>query len=241
MHLPRFLPASLCEPRQNRLLAALPPQVQDRLFPALEVAPLPVRSLLHEAGSPLRHVYFPTNAIISMQHLLENGASTAIAVVGNEGLLGFHLMLGEDSTPSRALVQCAGHAYRLARPLAMEEFDRHAELHALVLRYTQALIAQVAQTAVCNRHHSIDQQLCRWLLLTLDRHSSDSLAMTQEFIANMLGVRRAGVTAAATRLQEQGVIAYGRGRITVLDRRALERLSCECYAVVKKKTDLLLP
>jgi CRP-like cAMP-binding protein len=227
-------------PQHNHLLAALSPDVQGRLFPHLELAELPLRALLYESGSEMRHVYFPTDAIISMQYLLENGASTAISLVGNEGLLGMNLLLGGDTTPSRSLVQCAGHAYRLPRPRVTEEFGRHGELLILMLRYTQALITQIAQTAVCNRHHSIDQQLCRWLLLSLDRLAHPSVTMTQEFIAHMLGVRRAGVTAAAGRLEKLGVISYGRGRITVLDRDELERLSCECYAVVKKETDLLL-
>ena len=227
-------------PQQNHLLAALSPDVQARLFPHLELAELPLRSLMYESGRPMRHVYFPTDAIISMQYLLENGASTAISVVGNEGLLGMNLLMGVDSTPSRSLVQSAGHAYRLPRPQVSEEFARHGELLTLMLRYTQALITQVAQTAVCNRHHSIDQQLCRWLLLSLDRLTHNDVTMTQEFIANMLGVRRAGVTAAAMKLEEAGVISYGRGLIRVLDRPQLESLSCECYRVVRKETELLL-
>jgi hypothetical protein len=186
------------------------------------------------------HVYFPTDSIISMQYLMENGASTAISVVGNEGLLGITLYMGGESTPGRALVQSAGHAYRLPRSAMKEEFNRHGELLLLMLRYTQALITQVAQTAVCNRHHTIYQQLCRWLLLSMDRLSHNRLTMTQEFIANMLGVRRSGVTVAATRLEQLGVIAYQRGMITVLDRPQLEALSCECYRVVKKETDQLL-
>jgi CRP-like cAMP-binding protein len=227
-------------PRQNHLLAALSPEVQGRLFPHLELAELPLRALMYEAGRPMRHVYFPTDSIISMQYLLENGASTAISVVGNEGLLGITLYMGGEGTPGRSLVQSAGHAYRLPRHRVKDEFNRHGELLLLMLRYTQALITQVAQTAVCNRHHSIDQQLCRWLLLSMDRLSHNRLTMTQEFISNMLGVRRSGVTNAASRLQQLGVISYQRGLIKVLDRPQLEALSCECYRVVKKETDMLL-
>lgn len=227
-------------PKQNHLLAALSPEVQGRLFPHLELAELPLRALMYEAGRPMRHVYFPTDSIISMQYLMENGASTAISVVGNEGLLGITLYMGGESTPSRSLVQSAGHAYRLPRLKVKEEFGRHGELLLLMLRYTQALITQVAQTAVCNRHHSIDQQLCRWLLLSMDRLSHNNLTMTQEFISNMLGVRRSGVTKAAVKLEQAGVISYARGLIKVLDRAKLESLSCECYRVVKKETDLLL-
>jgi CRP-like cAMP-binding protein len=227
-------------PRQNHLLAALSPDVQERLFPHLELAELSLRALMYEAGRPMRHVYFPTDSIISMQYLMENGASTAISVVGNEGLLGITLYMGGESTPSRSLVQSAGHAYRLPRHRVKAEFDRHGELLHLMLRYTQALITQVAQTAVCNRHHTIHQQLCRWLLLSMDRLSGNKLTMTQEFISNMLGVRRSGVTLAASNLESQGVISYERGLITVLDRPKLESLSCECYRVVKKETDVLL-
>jgi CRP-like cAMP-binding protein len=227
-------------PRQNHLLAALSPEVQDRLFPYLELVALPLRALMYESGRPMRHVYFPTDAIISLQYVMENGASTAILVVGNEGLLGITLFMGGESSPSRSLVQSAGHAYRLPRSRVKEEFKRHGELLLLMLRYTQALITQIAQTAVCNRHHAIDQQLCRWLLLSLDRLSGNQLTMTQEFIANMLGVRREGVTQAALKLQQLGVISYGRGLIKVLDRSKLEALSCECYGVVKKETDVLL-
>jgi CRP-like cAMP-binding protein len=228
------------EPRQNHLLAALSPEVQTRLFPHLELVPLPLRSLLYEARRPMRHVYFPTNAIVSLQYVMENGASTAISVVGNEGLLGITLFLGGESTPSRSLVQSAGYAYRLPRRRVKEEFNRHGQLLMLMLRYTQALITQVSQTAVCNRHHSIDQQVCRWLLLSMDRLSHNHLTMTQEFISNMLGVRRESVTEAALNLQKLGVISYSRGLIKVLDRPQLEALSCECYGVVKKETDLLL-
>ena len=226
--------------RSNHLLAALSPDVQARLFPYLELVQLPLRALMYESGRPMRHVYFPTDAIVSLQYVMENGASTAILVVGNEGLRGIPLYLGGERTPSRSLVQSAGHAYRLPRSRVKDEFKRHGELLVLMLRYTQALITQVAQTAVCNRHHAIDQQLCRWLLLSMDRLSGNQLTMTQEFIANMLGVRREGVTQAALKLQQLGVISYGRGLIKVLDRPKLEALSCECYAVVKKETDVLL-
>ncbi len=228
------------EPQQNHLLAALSPEVQSRLFPYLELVPLPLRALLYESKRPMRHVYFPTDSIVSLQYLMENGASTAISVVGNEGLLGITLFLGGESTPTRSVVQSAGYAYRLPRLRVKEEFNRHGQLLTLMLRYTQALITQVSQTAVCNRHHSIDQQVCRWLLLSMDRLSHNHLTMTQEFISHMLGVRREGVTQAASKLQQQGVISYQRGLIKVLDRAKLETLSCECYAVVKKETDLLL-
>lgn len=228
------------QPQQNHLLAALSPEVQGRLFPYLELVPLPLRSLLYEAGRPMRHVYFPTDSIVSLQYVMENGASTAILVVGNEGLLGITLFMGGESTPSRSLVQSAGYAYRLPRARVKAEFNRHGQLLVLMLRYTQALITQVAQTAVCNRHHSVDQQLCRWLLLSLDRLSRDHLTMTQEFIGNMLGVRRESVTEAAKKLQQLGAITYARGLIKVIDRSKLESLSCECYGVVKKETDVLL-
>lgn len=227
-------------PQQNHLLAALSPEVQGRLFPYLELVSLPLRGLLYESKRPMRHVYFPTDSIVSLQYQMENGASTALLVVGNEGLLGITLFLGGESTPSRSLVQSAGYAYRLPRSHVKAEFNRHGQLLLLMLRYTQALITQVAQTAVCNRHHSIDQQLCRWLLLSMDRLSGNRLTMTQEFIGNMLGVRREGVTQAASKLQSQGVISYARGMITVLDRPKLEALSCECYAVVQRETELLL-
>lgn len=230
----------LPHPRQNHLLAALSPEVQERLFPYLELVKLPLRALMYESGRPMRHVYFPTDSIVSLQYVMENGASTAILVVGNEGLLGITLFMGGESTPSRSVVQSAGYAYRLPRPRVKAEFARHGELLVLMLRYTQALITQVAQTAVCNRHHAIDQQLCRWLLLSMDRLSHNHLTMTQEFIGHMLGVRREGVTQAALKLQPLGVIAYTRGLIKVMDRPRLEALSCECYGVVRKETDLLL-
>lgn len=188
----------------------------------------------------MRHVYFPTDSIVSLQYVLENGSTTAILVVGNEGVLGISLLMGGESTPNRSLVQSAGYAYRLPRRRVKEEFNRHGELLMLMLRYTQALITQISQTAVCNRHHSIDQQLCRWLLLSMDRLSDGHLTMTQEFISAMLGVRREGVTAAALALRRQGVISYARGKIKVLDRPRLEALSCECYGAVKTETDHLL-
>lgn len=227
-------------PEQNHLLAALSPEVQGRLFPYLELVKLPLRGLMYESGRPMRHVYFPTDAIVSLQYIMENGASTAILVVGNEGLLGITLFMGGESTPSRSLVQSAGYAFRLPRSRVKEEFNRHGQLLLLMLRYTQALITQISQTAVCNRHHSIDQQLCRWLLLSIDRLPDDRLTLTQEFIGNMLGVRRESVTKSAKHLQEAGVISYSRGLIRVLDREQLEEMCCECYEVVKRETTLLL-
>jgi CRP-like cAMP-binding protein len=228
-------------PLQNHLLAALPAEIQQRLFSHLELMSLPLGKVLYESGDKLRHVYFPTDSIVSLLYVMENGASAEISVVGNEGIIGVALFMGGESTPSRAIVQSGGHAYRLLGQRLKDEFNRHSELQLLLLRYTQSLLTQMAQTAVCNRHHSVDQQLCRWLLLSLDRLSSNQLNMTQELIANMLGVRREGVTDAAGKLQKQGIIEYSRGHITVLDRPKLEELSCECYAVVKKETDRLLP
>lgn len=228
-------------PQQNHLLAALPAEVQERLLPHLELVQLPLGKVLYESGDALRHVYFPTDSIVSMLYVMENGASAEISVVGNEGLIGVALFMGGETTPSRAVVQSAGHAYLLLGQRLKDEFNRHGEMLQLMLRYTQSLITQMSQTAVCNRHHSIDQQLCRWLLLSLDRLPDNHLTMTQELIANMLGVRREGVTDAAGKLQKLGVIEYSRGKITVIDRPRLEQLSCECYAVVKKETDRLLP
>ena len=228
-------------PNQNHLLAALPAEVQSRLFSHLELVPLPLGKVLYESGDALRHVYFPTDSIVSLLYVMEDGASAEISVVGNEGLIGVALFMGGESTPSRAIVQSGGSAYRLLAQRLKDEFGRHGEMLLLMLRYTQSLITQMAQTAVCNRHHSIDQQLCRWLLLSLDRLPSNRLTMTQELIANMLGVRREGVTDAAGKLQKLGVIKYSRGEITVLDRPKLEKLSCECYAVVRAETDRLLP
>src|SRR6202050_4988967 len=228
-------------PRQNHLLNALPAEDYKRIAPHLELVPLKLGDILYEPGIKLRYVYFPTTAIVSLLYVMEDGASAEIAIVGNEGILGISLFMGGETTPSRAVVQSAGDGYRLKAQLLKDEFGRFGPFLRLLLRYTQALITQMAQTAVCNRHHSVDQQLCRWLLLSLDRLSSSELSMTQELIANMLGVRRVGVTRAAGKLQELGVITYQRGRIAVLDRPALERLCCECYAVVKKETDRLLP
>ena len=233
--------SNIIEPTQNHLLAALPHEVQDRLFPHIELISLPLGKVLYESGDALRHVYFPTDSIVSLLYVMENGASAEISVVGNEGLIGVALFMGGESTPSRAIVQSAGSAYRLLGQRLKDEFNRHGELLQLMLRYTQSLITQMSQTAVCNRHHSIDQQLCRWLLLSLDRLPSNRLVMTQELIANMLGVRREGVTNAAGKLERAGAIKYARGHITVLDRPKLEELCCECYAVVKKETDRLLP
>ena len=226
-------------PEQNCLLAALPASERERLYPHLELISMTLGRVLYESGDALVHVYFPLDSIVSLLYVMENGASAEISVVGNEGLIGLALFMGGETTPSRAIVQSAGFAYRLNGRRLKDEFHRHGELQLLLLRYTQALITQMAQTAVCNRHHSVDQQLCRWLLLSLDRLPSNQLIMTQELIANMLGVRREGVTDAAGKLQKLGVIQYARGQITVLDRAKLEELSCECYAVVKKETDRL--
>ncbi len=228
------------KPPHNHLLAALSPEVQGRLFPHLELVRLPYRAIMYEVGQPIEHVYFPTNAIITLQHLLEDGKSTAILMMGNDGLLGSSLDMNPETMPVRLLVQSAGHAYRLPKARVEEEFRRHEEFLALTLRYTQVVMTQISQNAVCNRHHSIDQQFCRWLLLSMDRTGGDHLMMTQEFICNMLGVRRESVTQAATRLYHQGVIAYARGRIDVLARPALEAACCECYEVVKKEADRLL-
>jgi len=228
------------EPKHNHLLAALSPEVQNRLFPYLELVPLSLRSVLYESRRPMRHVYFPVDSIVSLQHSLENGSTTALSVVGNEGLLGISLFMGGETSLSRSVVQSAGFAYRLPRHKVKEEFNLHGQLLMLMLRYTQALITQVSQTAVCNRHHAISKQLCRWLLLSMDRLSHNHLTMTQEFISNMLGVRREGVTEAALELQRLGVISYKRGLIKVLDRPQLEALSCECYEVVRNETDMLL-
>jgi CRP-like cAMP-binding protein len=235
------MPDPVQDPQQNHLLAAFSVTERERLFPHLEIVPMPLGKVLYESGDVLRYVYFPTNCIISLLYVLADGASAEISVVGNEGLIGIALFMGGETTPSRAIVQSAGFAYRLAGQQLKDEFHRNGEVQLLLLRYTQALITQMAQTAVCNRHHSVDQQLCRWLLLSLDRLTSNQLVMTQELIANMLGVRREGVTEAAGKLDKLGVIRYARGRITVLDRPKLEHLCCECYAVVKKESDRLLP
>ena len=229
------------DPRENFLIAALPATEWQRWQPLLEWVDLPLGQVMYESGRTLSHVYFPTTAIVSMLYVMEDGASAEIAVVGREGVVGISLFMGGESTPSRAVVQSAGEGWRLSSRVVKEEFERSGPVMHLLLRYTQALITQMAQTAVCNRHHSLDQQLCRWLLLSLDRLQGSELVMTQELIANMLGVRREGVTEAALRLQKLGIIRYARGRISVLDRPALEQRTCECYAVVKKEYDRLLP
>ena len=202
---------------------------------------MPLGKVLYESGDVLRHVYFPIDCIVSLLYVMEDGASAEISVVGNEGIVGIALFMGGETTPSRAIVQSAGHAYRLIGQRLKDEFHSRSEMQHLLLRYTQALITQMAQTAVCNRHHTVDQQLCRWLLLSLDRLSSNTLTMTQELIVNMLGVRREGVTEAAGKLQKAGAIEYHRGQITVQDRAKLEQMCCECYAVVKRESDRLLP
>lgn len=232
--------SNTCSPLDNRLLAALSPELQQRLFPQLTLVELPLGAVLYESGDSMRHVFFPIDSIVSLLYVMENGASAEISVVGNEGIVGIAVFMGGESTPSRAIVQSAGSFYRLPGECLREEFNRSYEMRMLLLRYTQALITQMSQTAACNRHHSIDQQLCRWLLLSLDRLPSNRLTMTQELIANMLGVRREGVTDAAGKLQALGIIEYSRGRITVKDRPRLEQLCCECYAVVKQETDRLL-
>src|SRR5438445_6524475 len=227
-------------PYQNHLLNALPTSDYERLASHLELIPMRLGEVLYEPGVQLRHVYFPTTSIVSLLYVMENGASAEIAIVGNEGILGISLFMGGETTPSRAVVQSAGHGFRLKAQLLKNEFGRFGPMLHLLLRYTQALITQMAQTAVCNRHHSVDQQLCRWLLLSIDRLPSPQVAMTQELIANMLGVRREGVTEAAGKLQKSGVISYHRGHITVLDRPRLEKMSCECYEVVRRETSRLL-
>jgi CRP-like cAMP-binding protein len=228
-------------PRQNHLLAALPSEDWQRLLPLLELRPMPLGHVLYESGDTMRYVYFPTTSIVSLLYVMEDGSSAEIAIVGNEGIVGISLFMGGETTPSRAIVQSAGSAYRMPGKFLKEEFFRAGPLQRLLLRYTQALITQMSQTAVCNRHHSVDQQLCRWLLMSLDRLVSNELKMTQELIANMLGVRREGVTESAGKLQKLGLISYNRGQIAVLDRPALEAHACECYAVVKKEFDRLLP
>ncbi|MDZ4729877.1 MAG: Crp/Fnr family transcriptional regulator [Xanthomonadales bacterium] len=228
------------ELRQNGLLAAFPPETQERLFPQMKVVDLPLGKVLYESGDSLRNVYFPTDSIVSLLYVMKSGASAEISVVGNEGVVGIAVFMGGRSTPSRAVVQSKGSAFSVTSKLLRAEFNEHADMRMLMLRYTQALITQMAQTAVCNRNHSIDQQLCRWLLLSLDRLAGNRLVMTQELIANMLGVRREGVTEAAGKLQHLGVIKYHRGKITVLNRPLLEKLCCECYAVVKGETDRLI-
>jgi CRP-like cAMP-binding protein len=233
--------ASSPNPRDNQLLAALPEAEWQRWKPHLEPVTLTLGHVLYESGDTLGYVYFPTTAIVSLLYVMEDGASAEIAVVGMEGVVGVSLFMGGLSTPSRAVVQSAGQGFRLRALVMKDEFDRAGPVLHLLLRYTQALITQMSQTAVCNRHHSVDQQLCRWLLLSLDRLRGNELVMTQELIANMLGVRREGVTEGALKLQKAGLIRYARGRISVLDRAGLEQATCECYAVVKKEYDRLLP
>jgi CRP-like cAMP-binding protein len=235
------MPNTIKLPQQNHLLDALPEEDFKLICSMLELVPLPLGKVLYESGGNLKHVYFPTTAIVSLLYVLENGASTEIAIVGNEGVLGISLFMGGETTPSRAVVQSAGFAYRVKAKKLKREFNKGGNIMDLLLLYTQALITQMTQTAVCNRHHSIEQQLCRWLLSSLDRLKSNSLVMTQELIANMLGVRREGVTEAAGKLQHLGLIKYARGHITVLDRPGLEKKSCECYEVVKLEFDRLLP
>ena len=227
-------------PNQNHLLAALPTAEFEPLAAHLELVPLQLGQMLYEPDSQLQHAYFPTTAIVSLHYVMESGASAETAGVGNEGVVGISLFMGGNTTPSSAVVQTAGHAYRLGRRQLMEAFNRAGLLQRLLLRYTQALITQMAQTAVCNRHHTLEQQLCRWLLLTLDRLPSNELIMTQELVASMLGVRREGITEAAGNLQRGGLISYRRGHIAVTDRKGLQTRSCECYAVVKKELDRLL-
>jgi len=228
-------------PNQNHILAALPAADYKRLLPDLELIPMPLGWAVYESGSEMGYVYFPTTCIVSMLYVMENGSSAEIAIIGNEGLVGISLFMGGESTSSRAVVQSAGNGYRLKARVLKKEFAMGGALQHLALRYTQGLITQMSQTAVCNRHHTLDQQLCRWLLLSLDRLPGNELVMTQELIANMLGVRREGVTGAAGNLQKDGIIRYNRGHITVVDRPKLEKRVCECYAVVKKEFDRLLP
>ena len=231
---------NLHDPNQNHLLAALPDAEFSRISPHLELIPMRLGDVLYESSGRLHHVYFPTTSILSMQYVLEDGGSSEIAGVGNEGVLGIALFMGGETTPSRAVVRASGHAYRLKSDVLMEEFNRAGQTMRLLLRYTQALATQMSQNSVCNRHHSVEQQLCRWLLFTLDRLPSNDLTLTQELIANMLGVRREGVTEAAGKLQGHGYISYRRGHIKVINRVGLERDVCECYGVVKKEFDRLL-
>ena len=229
------------DPKLNHLLGALPPEEYDRILPHLELVALPLDETLCEAYFEMKYVYFPLDCIVSLLGIMENGGSAEISVVGNEGIVGVSLFMGGETTPSRAVVQAGGHAYRLKGSLLKEAFYRAGPMQRLLLRYTQALLTQMAQTVVCNRHHSLDQQLCRWLLLSIDRLGNNHLLMTQELIANMLGVRREGVTEAAGKLQKAGLIHYYRGHIEVLDRQGLEHRTCECYEVVKREYDRLLP
>src|SRR5437764_14847262 len=239
--MPKSLRAAAQSPKENRLLAAMPDADYEALMPSLERVAMPLGQSVYEGGEAQGFVYFPTNSIVSLLYVLADGATAEIAVTGNEGLVGIALFMGGETTPSRAVVQSAGNGYRLRASLLKKEFERGGALQHLLLRFTQALITQMTQTAVCNRHHSVDQQLCRWLLLSLDRLPGTELVMTQEMIANMLGVRREGVTEAAGKLQAAGLIEYSRGKITVLERARLEARVCECYAVVKKEYDRLLP
>jgi CRP-like cAMP-binding protein len=232
---------SVPNPKQNHLLDALSATELRRIRRHLEPVEMPLGDVVYESGRHIDHVYFPTDCIVSLLYVLENGASAEIAVVGNEGVVGISLFMGGETTPSRAVVQSAGTAYRLPGAVMKQEFTRGGAMQHLMLRYTQALITQMAQTAVCNRHHSVDQQLCRWLLLSIDRLAAPEIEMTQELIANMLGVRREGVTEAAGKLQKSGVIIYRRGHIKVLDRQKLEKMSCECYEVVRRESARLLP
>jgi CRP-like cAMP-binding protein len=234
--MPPLLPAT-----DNRLIAALPEADRQRWMNELEPVTLDLGQVIYESGRPLSHVYFPTSAIVSLLYVMESGASAEIAVVGFEGVVGISLFMGGETTPSRAVVQSAGQAYRMPSRVIKDEFSRSLDVMHLLLRYTQSLITQMAQTAVCNRHHTVDQQLCRWLLLSLDRLRGNHLVMTQELIANMLGVRREGVTEAALKLARAGLLSYARGHIKVLDRAGLEARTCECYAVVKRESDRLLP
>jgi CRP-like cAMP-binding protein len=233
--------AAASHPQDNHLLAALASEVWQRLEPLLEWTDLPLGKVLCESGCTMSHAYFPTTAIVSLLNVMENGSSAEIAVVGNEGIVGIALLMGGESTPSRAVVQSAGYGYRMRAGAIRKECERSSDVLHLMLRYTQALMTQMAQTAACNRHHALDQQLCRWLLMSLDRLQSNELVMTQELIANMLGVRREGVTEAALKLQAAGLIRYARGHIKVLDRAGLEKRTCECYAVVRSEYDRLLP
>jgi len=233
--------SQVLDPRSNRLLSVLPPADWQRWRPELESVDLPLGQVLYESGRTLSHVYFPTTAIVSLLYVMENGSSAEIAVVGNEGVVGISLFMGGESTPSRAVVQSAGKGFRMRSATIKDEFNRAGPAMHLLLRYTQALITQMAQTAVCNRHHNLDQQLCRWLLLSMDRLQGNELVMTQELIANMLGVRREGVTEGALKLQRAGLIRYARGHITVLDRAGLEARTCECYEVVRREYQRLLP
>lgn len=228
------------QPEQNRLLSLLPATEQQRLFPGLELVSLGLGKVLSEPDEALTHAYFPVDSIVSILYEMENGESAEMAVIGNEGVVGVALFMGGQSMPNRAVVQSPGHAYRLDEAVLKQEFERSEGFQKILLRYTQALVTQIAQTAVCNRHHSVEQQLCRWLLLSIDRLPGDKVSMTQQLIADMLGVRRAGVTEAAGKLQRLGVIAYQRGHITVLDRPRLEQICCECYDVVQRESDRLL-